>query len=122
MASDKFDYAGMQATATDLIGFFGMDALLRRGGVDRPCTACVYDYAPRNMETSLALPIERRVFIAATTGALTQAPDYDQDQLVTFVQPPANPPVVDEILNFASPAKKYAPAGLLVAYELVVRR
>lgn len=119
----KFDYQGIREFAGSLIDDFGMAASLRRDGVDRPCIVCIYDYAPRSQETKLALPVERRAIISASTSEVQATPpDFELDQLVTYVQPPAVSPVVDEVLNFAKPAKPYSPAGIVVAYELVIRR
>ena len=49
-------------------------------------------------------------------------PDNELDQLVTFVQPPANPPVVKEVLPLTCKPKQTAPAGVTVLWEFTVRR
>ena len=36
---------------------------------------------------------------------------------MTYVQPPANPPVINEILSFSMPLKLYSPAGIVVLYQ-----
>lgn len=119
----KLDYVETRSFAAGLISDFGMDATLRRDSGDRPCVVVIYDYAPRDRETKLALPVERRCIISADNAEVQATPpDFELDQLVTYVQPPTVPPVVNEILNFAHPAKPYSPAGVPVAYELVVRR
>lgn len=101
-----------------------MAAVLRRAGSspeDRPCVVVVYDYMPRDKANQLANPVERRVLISAATPEVqAMPPDNELDQLVTFVQPGGT--VVDEILPFAQPVKKYAPAGVVVLYEGVVRK
>lgn len=122
--STKFDYVGMQATADALLQEFGMSAVLRRVGIpDRPCVVAIIDYLPKDQKSALANPTDRRVLISPLTPDIQAIPpDNELDQLVTFVQPPANPPVVDEILPFAEPLKKFSPAGVNVLYQGTVRR
>jgi hypothetical protein len=116
-----FDYVGMQSTADLLLKEFGMSAVLRRAGVDRPCIVAIIDYMPRDKANQLANPTDRRVLISAATPEVqAEPPSNELDQLVTFVQPGGT--VVDEILPFAQPVKKYAPAGVVVLYEATVRR
>jgi hypothetical protein len=119
-----FDYVGMQATADLLLQQFGMSAVLRRAGFspeDRPCVVAIIDFLPRDKAQALANPTDRRVLISAATPEVQDMPpDNELDQLVTFLQPGGT--VVDEILPFAQPVKKYAPAGVVVLYEATVRR
>jgi hypothetical protein len=49
-------------------------------------------------------------------------PDNEQDELVTFVQPPTNPPVVNEVLPLTCKPKQTAPAGVTVLWEFTVRQ
>lgn len=120
----QFDYLGSRATADCLIQKFGMAAVLRRtGSPDRPCFVAVIEYEPSDKATALANPTDRRVLLSASgTEIEATPPDNERDLLVTFVQPPANPPVQDEVLPFTCPVKKYAPAGIVVLYEFTVRR
>jgi hypothetical protein len=124
--AQQFDYVGMRATADDLMKEFGMAAVLRREGsspVDRPCIVAMIDFLPRDRSNALANPTDRRVLIAAGTPEVeAMPPNNELDQLVTFVQPPSDPPVEDEILPFAEPLKLYAPAGVSVLYQGTVRR
>lgn len=119
-----FDYVGIKLQADALLQEFGMPAVLRRAGgspEDRPCVVVVTDFMPRDKAQQLANPTDRRVLISAATPEVqAMPPDNELDQLVTFVQPGGT--VVDEVLPFASPVKKYAPAGVVVLYEGVVRR
>ena len=120
----QFDYLGTRATADRLIQRFGMAAVLRRtGSPDRPCFVAIIDNEPTDKATALTNPTDRRVLLSAS-GAEIEAtpPDNESDLLVTFVQPPTNPPVQDEVLPFTCPVKKYAPAGIVVLYEFTVRR
>jgi hypothetical protein len=116
----KFDYAGTIHDAEELIAYFGMDAVLRRDGIaDRPCKVAIF-YNPRDKATELANPTDRQVFMSAE--GIDVPPDNELDQLVTFVQPPTNPPVELEVLPFTCPVKPTAPAGVTVLYEFTVRR
>jgi hypothetical protein len=120
----KFDYEGMQTFATALIDDAGMVAALRREGnspLDRECIACIYDYHPRPRENKLALPVERRVLIAATPEILAQPPDFETDKLVVYQQPIVGTPIVLDVLRFLAPAKVYSPAGLIICWELQVQ-
>jgi hypothetical protein len=115
----QFDYLGMQGIADKLIKKFGMAAALRRASDDRPCQVVIVDYLPREQPTALRELTDRRVIVSAV--GLTEAPDKELDQLVTYIQPPSTPPVVDQVLPLTSAPKQYAPAGIVVAYEFTIR-
>jgi hypothetical protein len=124
-----FDYIQTQADADALLQEFGMAAILRRESVnptDRPCTVCIIEYNPREKPADLANPTDRRVILSPldpTTGLpLALPPDNELDQLVTFVQPPTSPPVVNEKLPLTCKPKPTAPAGVTVLWEFTVRR
>jgi hypothetical protein len=121
-----FDYVGLMLQADALIAQFGMVAVLRRAGSspqDRPCLVVITDTYPRDRAQQLANPTDRRVLISAATPEVqAMPPNNELDQLVLFAQPLANPPVVAEVLPFAQPVKRYAPAGVVVLYEATVRR
>lgn len=122
----KFDYLDAQVTADELIDFFGMDAVLRREGsspVDRPCKVALIEWNPHERASSLTNPTDRNVIMsAANVEVQAMPPDNEQDVLVTFKQPPTDPPVEDEILPLTSKPKPTAPAGTIVCYEFTVRR
>jgi hypothetical protein len=114
-----FPYQNMQAVATQLIADAGMAGVLRRltdNPTDRPCTICIYDYAPRDPETQLANPTLRKVLISIT-GLLSEPPDNEQDTVIPSLGPDAN-----AVLRFVQPVKIYAPAGIVICYDCVVRR
>lgn len=116
----KFDYAGAIQDVDAIIAFFGMDAVLRREGIDdRPCRVVIFDN-PREKASELTNPVDRQVYMSP--AGLTILPDNELDQLVTFVQPPTIPPVVKEVLPFTCKVKPTAPAGVTVLYEFTVRR
>lgn len=124
-----FNYVQAQSDADELIQYFGMNAVLRRVGSspeDRPCRVVVVEYNPREKPADLANPTDRNVIMSAldpTTGQLLEIPpDNEQDQLVTFVQPPANPPVTDEILPMTCKPKVTSPAGVPVLWQFTVRQ
>lgn len=120
----KFDYASALQDADALIAFFGMDAVLRREGIaDRPCKVAVISINPRDKAAELANPVDRQVLMSAANPEIQALPPNNElDQLVTFVQPPADPPVEHEVLPFTCPVKPTAPAGVTVLYEFTVRR
>lgn len=121
----KFDYAGAIKDADDLITFFGMDAVLRRKGSspeDRPCRVVIISYDPREKAADLANPTDRKVIMSAANSEVQlMEPDNEQDKLVTFVQPPTNPPVIDEVLPMNCKPKPTRPAGVTVIWEFTVR-
>jgi hypothetical protein len=123
---EKFDYNEAISDAEELIAFFGMDAVLRRvssSPIDRPCRVAIISYDPREKPSNLANPTDRRVIMSAANDEIrAMPPNNELDQLVTFVQPPTNPPVEDEILPFTCPVKPTAPAGVPVLYEFTVRQ
>lgn len=113
-------YAQMATIGDQLIAEYGMVAALRNNetGALRACTIAITDYAPRDAQTQLANPTERTVLFAAGLGDIpNKAPDWENEQLVTYVQPAANPPVINEVLSFSQPLKLYSPAGIVVLYQ-----
>ena len=119
----KFDYQAAIVDADNLIRYFGMDAVLRRAGSspeDRPCRVAIIEYDPREKPANLANPTDRKVIMSVAN--LGVPPDNELDQLVTFVQPPTNPPVVHEVLPLTCKPKPTAPAGVVVIWEFTVRR
>lgn len=117
-------YAQMLAVADQLITDYGMVAMLRNNntGALRECYIAITNYAPRDAQTQLANPTERTVIFAAGLGDIPNAePDWENEQLVTYVQPPANPPVINEILSFKMPLKLYSPGGIVVLYQTDVK-
>ena len=121
--SNQFDYTAMAEVATQLLQQFGMVASLVRGGVYRSCYVCMTEWMPKDASTQLANPTDRQVFISATYGGVpAMPPDWEQDQLVTYKQPPSTPPVQDEVLPFTMPLKPIQPAGIPVVYQTTVKR
>lgn len=122
--TSKFDYAQAQQDADALIQYFGMDAVLRRAGsTDRPCRVAIIEYNPHEKPADLANPTDRKVIMSAANPEVQLVPpDSELDQLVTFVQPPATPPVVKEILPLTCKPKPTAPTGVVVLWEFTVRR
>lgn len=122
----KFDYPQATKDADDLITYFGMDAVLRRKGSspeDRPCRLVIIEYLPREKPSDLANPTDRKVILSAKNEEIRlMPPDNEQDEVVTFVQPPTNPPVIDEVLPMTCKPKKTAPAGVTVLWEFTVRQ
>lgn len=117
-------YAEMLAIADELLTDYGMAASLRDNstGALRDCTIAITDYAPRDAQTQLANPTERTVLFSAGLGSVPgKAPDWENEQLVTYVQPAAKPPVIKEILSFSMPLKLYSPGGIVVLYQTTAK-
>lgn len=122
----KFDYQAAIVDADNLIRHFGMDAVLRRAGSspeDRPCRVAIIKYNPHERPSDLANPTDRKVIMSAANSEVQlMPPDNEQDELVTFVQPPTNPPVIHEKLPLTCKPEPTAPAGVVVIWEFTVRR
>jgi len=124
-SGDPAFYAEMLAIADQLINQYGMTANLRanEGGALRPCFIVITDYMPKDAETQLANPTLRTVLFAAGLGDIPNGePDWQNEMLVTYKQPVANPPVINEILAFTEPLKLYSPAGIILLYQTTVKR
>jgi hypothetical protein len=124
IAVGQLFYAQMLAVADQLITDYGMAASLRNNetGALRACIVAITDYMPRDAATQLANPTERTVLFAAGLGDIPNAaPDWENEQLVTYVQPPGNPPVINETLSFTMPLKLYSPGGIVVLYQTNVK-
>jgi hypothetical protein len=119
--AEKFDYNEANADADELITEFGMDAVLRREGIDdRLCRVAIID-GPRERPGELANPTDRKVYMsAANAEVIATPPDDEKDVLVTFVQPDGT--VEDETLPMTCKPKRLAPAGINVFWEFTVRR
>ena len=118
--TDLAFYQEMLGVADSLIQEYGMVAALRNNGTGalRSCTVVITDYMPRDAATRLANPTERTVLFAAGLGDIPNAaPDWEAEQLVTYIQPVATPPAINEILSFTMPLKLYAPSGIIVLYQ-----
>ena len=117
-------YKEIGAIADQLIDEYGMDANLRSNatGSLRSCVVVIPDYMPRDVQTLLANPTERTVLFAAGLGDIPNAaPDWEGEQLLSYIQPPADPPVIYEILSFTMPLKLYSPGGIVVLYQCTVK-
>ncbi len=117
-------YAEILGIADQLIDEYGMGANLRSNanGSLRPCVVVIPDYMPRDAQTLLANPTERTVLFAAGLGDIPNAaPDWEGEQLLTYIQPPGNPPVINEILSFTMPLKLFSPGGIVVLYQCTVK-
>lgn len=119
----QFDYVKTRAIGDKLVKKFGMTAALRRDGIDRVCVCVMPEYLSREQRAEMSNPTDRQVYIAAGLGAVpTTPPDNELDQLVTYLQPPSTPPVVDEILPFTGASvKPIKPAGIVVLWQAMVR-
>jgi hypothetical protein len=112
-----FDWAGRRATASRMITKYGARAILRRTSGDRACIACVIDFFPRSHQGELRNSPDRTVLVAA--DALDLPPDAEKDHLV-MLDP--NTGAELESLRLIAPIGKFAPAGVVVYWELQARR
>lgn len=117
-------YSEMANVAHELLQEFGMQASLLRNGEYRDCYVAVIEYSPKDPATQLANPTERTVLFDPLYGAVPDTPpDNELDQLVTYIQPMATPPVINEVLPFTgAPVKLFSPAGLIILYQATVKR
>lgn len=111
-----FDWAGRRATATRMISKFGTRAILRRANGDRECIACEIDFTPRPRDGQLRNPVDRVVLVAA--DGLSVPPDAEKDHLV-WLDPDSGAEM--ESIRLAAPIGKFAPAGVVVYWELQAR-
>lgn len=107
------DYARAQVTADMQIAAFGGPAVLRRGLVDRPCTAAILQFSTAERQGSLIQWDDKRILVSGLSLEGQSPPDNELDQLVfkgvayKIVAPPSN----------------LAPDGETVLYwELVCRK
>lgn len=110
-----FDWAGRRSTATRMITKYGTNAVLRRADGDRGCIACMINFMPHSSQGSLR-NMPDRMFLVSATG-LDVPPDAEKDHLVWMPDTPD-----EEKLRLISPIGKFAPAGVVVYYELQARR
>lgn len=104
-----FDVSRAQRTAHRQIARFGGGeglARLRRGGVDRACTAALLEFSPR--ERDLILEGARRALVSVI--GLAVPPDHEQDLLV----------VGGEVLRIVLPARGPRPSGDPIFHDLTV--
>lgn len=115
-----FDYAHTRAVAERLIGRFGQAGLIRRTvsdddpfnpsqtTTDYPCTLAVLDYSKRDVDGTLIRQTDQVVYLSTAGLTISPAPT---DKLVVGG-------TVMTIVN----VKPLSPAGLVVFYELQVRK
>lgn len=121
------DYVKTRERADRAIRNQGMRSVLRRNGQpDRPVSVVIQEYSAFERMGKNIDPIDRLCLLSAldpvTHEPLTIRPDRELDRLVTFIQPMSNPPVEDETLRFAAPPNLLNPGGVIVYFELRVRR
>jgi hypothetical protein len=112
-----FDWTGAGNVASGMISKYGCRAILRRVDGDRDCTACMIDATPRARDGQLRNPVDRTVLVAA--NGLAVPPDAEKDHLV-WLDPVSGAEV--ESLRLVAPIGKFAPAGVVVYWELQARR
>ena len=112
-----FDWASRRSMASNMIAKYGCRAILRRVTGDRDCTACMIDSYPRSHQGELRNAPDRTVLIAAE--GLSEPPDAEKDHLV-WLDPETGAEA--ENLRLIAPIGKFAPAGIVVYYELQARR
>lgn len=118
-----FDYLQSRAKADRLIQRFGMQASLRRNGVDRPCYVAIVQNTAREEPNDFTNLVDQKMIMSAGLFDIyLNPPVKDLDALVLYVQPPGNPPVVQKVSNLTTPVDNIAPANIDVAYQFTVRR
>jgi hypothetical protein len=111
------DYSAEVRIADRLISKYGAPAVLRRNTGDRACVAFISEYSPHERIGKVINQTDRKALVSPV--GLTAAPDSEQDRLVTL------DPVTGlelETLRIIAPIGKMAPAGVVVYWELQIRR
>jgi hypothetical protein len=116
------DYSRSARVATGMINKWGEAAALRRNGAaDRPCVAFIREWNAVERVGRVVDPTDRMVLIATSTALNATPPNRDLDRLVTYVQPPGNPPVESGQLRITAPVVPFAPNGTVLYWKLAVR-
>jgi hypothetical protein len=116
------DYTRSAAVATNMIYKWGEAASLRRNGMaDRPCIAFIREYNAVERVGKVVDPTDRMVLVATSSALNAAPPNRDLDRLVTYVQPPTNPPVESGQLRITAPVVPFAPNGTVLYWKLAVR-
>jgi len=105
-----------RATATGMISKYGARAILRRASGDRDCIAFVDSESPRPRDGQLRNPVDRSILVVA--DGLSVPPDAEKDHLVLLDPVTA---VEVESLRLIAPIGKFAPAGVVVYWEIQAR-
>jgi hypothetical protein len=100
-----------------MITKYGCRAILRRTSGDRDCTACMIDFMPHSRAGELRNAPDRMILVAAT--GLDVVPDAEKDHLV-WLDPSSGAEV--ENLRLIAPIGKFAPAGVVVYWEIQARK
>jgi len=121
----QVDYTISRRKADRMIRDHGMTAVLRRNGApDRQVSACFIAFSPME-NLKITDPTDRKVLVSALDPnddtAVIDPPDFVKDRLVTFAQPPGDPPVEAENLRIVAPPGRVAPGDTVVFWRLVVR-
>lgn len=111
-------YARLRDTASSMLAKFGVAAVLRGAGGYRPCTIFMMDFTAEDIFARQYDPVSRRVLMS--TAGLAFPPSMEEN-IVTFVQPAASPPVVDKVLKILKPPTQIGPAGVTLVWDMVVR-
>ena len=111
------DWSSRRATASGMITKYGCRAILRRSDGDRDCIACMIEATPRARDGQLRNPTDRIVLVAA--DGLSVPPDAEKDHLV-WLDPDSGAEL--ENLRLVAPIGKFAPAGVVIYWELQARR
>ena len=110
-----FNYAAQQLRADRMIARYGAPAKLRRGTVDRACTAVEIAYTPSERR-ALTNPTNRRVLVSALNQ--TTPIDRELDKLVM------NDPTtgLERELRIVDPPGRLSPSSaVIVFWDLTVR-
>jgi hypothetical protein len=105
-----------RATATGIIVKYGARAILRRATGDRDCIAFMNTESPRPRDGQLRNPVDRLVLVVA--DGLSVPPDAEKDHLILL-----DPVTAAEVesLRLIAPIGKFAPAGVVMYWELQAR-
>ena len=105
-----FDYQRALGRADRLIKRFGQAATLRRATGDRACICVLMQYSPRERVGSMIQATDQHAYISPV--GLTIDPDNEEDKLV----------VNGVQYDIVAPAGRFKPAGVVLYWDLQVRR
>lgn len=110
------DYTRQRNVADGMIRKYGAPAILRRDDGDRPCWVFISEYSPSE-KRQLINPTDRKALLSPV--GLTLDPDSEEDRLVAL---DATTGMEKETLKIIAPVGKLAPGGIVIYFELQIRR
>ena len=119
MPSSLALYKKLQREANKVLRIMGMPAVLRGPAGDTPCLVIITEFTAMERMGRVLDPLDLKATISGKN--FTMPEDVSQYRLVTFI-PGSSPPVIDQQYRIVMRPAPLAPAGLVVTYDLTVRK